>query len=89
MKVRLFSATSLLLLLSATAIAQDANWQPITGAENLRQFMGGLKVERTLAGGEVSRGEYNADGTGTLFFVGSRNAADLVDQGQRSDMHCR
>jgi hypothetical protein len=70
-KVRLFPATSLLLALSATAIAQDANWQPITGAENLRQFMSGLKVERTLAGGEVSRGEYNADGTGTLFSWGA------------------
>jgi len=64
-------AAGLLLTLSAVAIAQDASWQPITGAEDLRSLMSGLKVERSLPSGEVSRGEYNDDGTGTLFAWGA------------------
>jgi hypothetical protein len=56
-----------LSLLQATgAVAQDDNWAPVTGADKLSRFMSGLSAERTLAGGEVSRGEYRADGTGTL-----------------------
>ena len=53
------------------SFAQETGWKPITGAENLRSLMGGLKVERTLPSGEVSRGQYNADGTGTLFSWGA------------------
>lgn len=64
-------AAGLLLTLSAVAIAQDASWRPITGAEDLRSLMSGLKVERSLPSGEVSRGEYNDDGTGTLFAWGA------------------
>lgn len=62
---------SSLLVLSAVAVAQGTEWMPVTGSEALRNFMSGLKVERTLPNGEVSRGEYNPDGTGTLFAWGA------------------
>ena len=62
---------SSLLVLSAVAVAQGTEWMPVTGSEALRNFMSGLKVERTLPNGEVSRGEYNLDGTGTLFAWGA------------------
>ena len=59
------------LLMSTTAHAQDTVWTPITGAETLRDFMSGLTTERTLSNGDVSRGEYHADGTGTLYSWGA------------------
>lgn len=48
------------------AFAQDSQWRPVTGAETLRQFVSGLVAERDLAGGEIARAEYKADGTGVL-----------------------
>jgi len=53
------------MVLIAPAI-RAAEWEPISGAESLRQFMSGLSTERDLAGKEVARGEYHADGTGVL-----------------------
>ena len=50
--------------------AQANEWIPVTGADNLKNFMGGLKAERTLPNGYISRGEYRADGTGTVFSWG-------------------
>ena len=60
-----------LLVLSFSATAQTNQWEPVTGTETLREFMGGLTAERTLPNGEVSRGEYKADGTGTLHAWGA------------------
>jgi hypothetical protein len=60
-----------LLALGMGTLANASEWQPVTGAANLRNFMSGLKAERTLPNGEVSRGEYNPDGTGTLFAWGA------------------
>ena len=54
------------LLQTTATTAQNHNWAPVTGADKLSRFISGLTAERTLAGGEVSRGEYRADGTGTL-----------------------
>ena len=48
------------------ALARGGDWVPVTGAETLREFMSGLTTERALPGGEVSRAEYRADGTGVL-----------------------
>ena len=53
------------------ALAQDGDWVPVTGAETLREFMGGLTTERTLPGGEVSRAEYRGDGTALLHAWGA------------------
>jgi len=57
---------SLALCINPAALAQDDQWTPVTGADTLREFMSGLTAERELAGGEVARGEYAADGTGVL-----------------------
>lgn len=54
------------LFMSAQAISQNEQWTPVTGAETLRNFMSGLTAERTLAGGEIAKAEYAADGTGVL-----------------------
>ena len=61
----------ILLLMSTAAQAQDTEWTPVTGAETLRDYISGMKVERTLPNGAVSRGEYHADGTGTLYSWGA------------------
>jgi len=57
---------SSLLLAGITLNAHANEWIPVTGADELKEFMSGLKAERTLAGGEISRGEYFPDGTGVL-----------------------
>lgn len=61
---------SIVALCIVTSV-QATEWKPVTGAETLNDFMSGLKAERTLAGGELSHGEYSADGTGTLFSWGA------------------
>ena len=53
------------IALSAPAIRAD-DWEPVSGAETLREFMSGLSTERDLPGKEVARGEYYPDGTGVL-----------------------
>ncbi|RLB99499.1 MAG: hypothetical protein DRH90_20390 [Deltaproteobacteria bacterium] len=54
-------------IVSTAVIVQANEWIPVTGADILKEFMGGMKAERTLVNGEISRGEYFEDGTGTLF----------------------
>ena len=61
-----------LLSMGMVTLSNAGEWQPVTGAANLRNFMNGLKVERTLPNGEVSRGEYFPDGTGTLYAWGAQ-----------------
>ena len=58
---------SLCLAGSFSVLAQEKEWVPLTGDENLRAFMSGLTVDRELKNGRISRGVYSADGTGTLF----------------------
>ncbi len=57
---------SSLFVLGALTAAQANEWIPVTGAEALKNYMSGMKVERTLPNGTLSRGEYNADGTGIV-----------------------
>ena len=59
-------ALSALLVLSTGSAAQGNEWTPVTGSDALRDYMSGMKAERTLPSGEISRGNYNADGSGTL-----------------------
>ena len=61
-----------LLVFSAATQAQANEWIPVTGAEALNKYMSGMKAERTLAGGEIGRGEYFPDGTGTLYSWGAK-----------------
>jgi len=71
MKLNQLTATCLAVLFSTAAYAQGNEWAPVTGADELRNFMSGLKAERELPNGEMSRGEYNADGTATLYAWGA------------------
>jgi len=50
--------------------ASGDEWAAVRGKQTLTEFMSGLKVERTLPNGEISRGEYCPDGTGTLYSWG-------------------
>ncbi len=68
--------TVMLLVLISTAIALSAEWEPVTEEENLRNFMSGTKMEWEEPGGDRSRGEYRADGTGTLYSWGGRKCQD-------------
>jgi len=56
----------LLLAVSMPAMAQDDEWVHVTGADTLRNFMKGRTAVRKLPDGEVTRGEYFADGTGVV-----------------------
>jgi hypothetical protein len=62
---------SSLFVLGAVTAAQANEWIPVTGTQTLHNFMSGMKLERTLANGEISRGEYRPDGTGTLHVWGA------------------
>jgi len=57
---------SSLLVLSAVSAVQGNEWTPVTGREALQNYMSGMKAERILPSGEISLGEYKADGSGTL-----------------------
>lgn len=56
---------------ACAAMAQDAEWVPVTGADALRDVMSGLTAERELPSGEIARGEYAADGTGVVHAWGA------------------
>ncbi len=68
LKAFLFGAC---LAVCGSAFAQDVEWVPVVGADALRELMSGLTAERELRDGETSRGEYFADGTGTLHAWGA------------------
>ncbi len=59
-------------LLSVSIVSAGASgWITVTGADKLTMFMTDLKAERVLPNGEISRGEYRGDGTGTLYSWGT------------------
>lgn len=66
MKIVISALCSVFIFASISATAQGDKWEAVTGAETLRNFISGLQAERTLPNGEISRGEFSADGTGTL-----------------------
>ena len=63
---------SVLLSMSTISPALCNEWIPVRGAETLKNYMSSLKVKRTLPNGEISRGEYFPDGTGTLYAWGAQ-----------------
>lgn len=67
--VKLLTAVALSML-TLPGWASEAAWSTLKGKGALTAFMSGLKVERKLPNGEISRGEYRADGTGTLYSWG-------------------
>ncbi len=62
--------TTTFLFLSTTLLAQSAEWHPVTGEGNLRNFMSGKTLEWEEPSGDKSRGEYRPDGTGILYSWG-------------------
>ena len=60
-----------LFILGTTTLAIANEWIPVTDAETLKKFIGSMKAERKLPNGEISRGEYHPDGTGTLHAWGA------------------
>ena len=67
----LTSLQLLVLLASNASSANDSDWQAMVGSETLHDFIAGLKAERKLPNGTISRGEYFADGTGVLYSWGA------------------
>ncbi len=88
--------TFIALFLSTTVISHSAEWKPVTGEENLRSFMSDTKMEWEEPGGENSRGEYRADGTGTLYSWGGAaiprtwevKGDDQICVGARQETRC-
>ena len=64
--------TMFFLLYISTATAQSDEWQLLTGEENLRNFMSGREMKYEDPEGRQTRGEYRADGTGTLYSWGAK-----------------
>jgi len=59
-------AAAFALLASFSLMAQNGEWVPVTGADELRAFMSGRTMDRDLVGGGVGQAEYHANGTGLL-----------------------
>lgn len=51
MQLTLTTMTIILIVMALVSIVQGAEWEPVTGEENLRNFMSGIKAERTLPNG--------------------------------------
>ena len=65
----IISVTCLIMVSSVTA--ESAQWEPVTGKEDLSNFMTGAPLEWEEPGSGRNRGEYKADGTGTLVTFGA------------------
>jgi len=63
---RIATTIIIIVLSSGAAFAQDNGWVAVTDAAALQNYMSGMKAERTLPSGEISRAKYNADGSGIL-----------------------
>jgi hypothetical protein len=58
--------TCLLLTCALTQLALADNWEPLTGADTLREFVSGAVAEITLKPDVVAIGTYHADGTAQI-----------------------
>lgn len=67
---------------SFSAMAQNSEWTPVTGADILREFMSGRTMDRDLVGGVVGLAEYHADGTGLLRLGGTSYARTWEIKGE-------
>jgi len=64
MKRPLFS--TLLIAFALSPLANADNWQPLTGADTLQQFVSGATAEIELRHGVTAIGKYHADGTAEI-----------------------
>ena len=72
MKISTTAICYLLLLVCTGSSAQGNNWQPVTGAQALQAFMSGRVLTIQESRDSLRRGEYRADGTGTLHAWGAQ-----------------
>ncbi|MDX1334868.1 MAG: hypothetical protein R3312_03720 [Gammaproteobacteria bacterium] len=56
---------------SQSQAIETAQWVPVTGADRLKAFMGGLSTERILPNGWSMTGEYFSDGSGLVHQFGA------------------
>lgn len=56
----------LLLACAVTPATYADNWQPLTGASTLQEFVSGATAEIQLKPGVTAVGRYNADGTAEI-----------------------
>ena len=77
-----FLSATVLSMFALPGWASDDEWSAVVGKRTLTEFMSGLRVERTLPNGEISRGEYRADGTGTLYSWGEAFSRTWRIQGE-------
>lgn len=69
--VHVFAGIALLLGSTTVVLAQDGDWEPVTGPDRLRTFMSGKTLVWEELGRDTSRGVYRADGAGTLYAWGT------------------
>jgi len=61
MKKIVIAINAVVLIFASAAMSQDNQWDAVTGTDNLREFMTGLKAERTLPNGELSKKSKTGD----------------------------
>jgi len=59
-------ATALLIACAASSLAYADDWQPLTGANTLRQLVAGATAKIELLPGVTAVGKYNADGSAEI-----------------------
>ena len=57
---------ALIIVCMTPPLACADNWQPLTGADTLQQFVSGATAEIELRPGVTAVGKYNADGTAEI-----------------------
>ena len=67
----LFCCFLLLICFPQLGIAEKSEWKSLNSKEEVSSFVSGLIVERVDEHGQTLRGEYRADGTGTVFSFGA------------------
>jgi len=58
--------TTLLIACAVAPLSHAANWQPLSGASTLQEFVSGATVEIELEAGVIATGKYHADGTAEI-----------------------
>lgn len=80
--LKLVIMAAIALPVSFSAMAQNSEWVPVTGAESLQAFMSGRTMDRDLVGGGVGQAEYHDDGTGILRVGGAEFARTWEIKGE-------
>jgi hypothetical protein len=82
--MRSISITVTFILLGANAVAQE--WEPVTGADRLREVFSDTVLESKLRDGVTVTGRYKSDGTGEVTYQGQKYPREWKVQGD--DLIC-